>query len=116
MDPKLSPQFQWYTENCKFKSNKFKWYFVLQALVRLLWLREDVKQAIDSPRLHHQLYPMLLEYEYGNLDSQIVELEQLGHRTHRYSERGSIITALTRNLTGIFGNADYRKRGDVVGF
>lgn len=90
--------------------------FVLQALVRLLWLREDVKQAIDSPRIHHQLYPMMLEYEYGNLESQIAELEQLGHLTHRYTDRGSIITALTRNLTGIFGNADYRKRGDVVGF
>lgn len=37
-----------------------------QALVRVLWLGEDIKQAIDAPRIHHQLLPMILEYEYGN--------------------------------------------------
>lgn len=37
-----------------------------KALVRTLWLGDNVKQAIDSPRIHHQLLPMVLEYEYGN--------------------------------------------------
>ncbi|KAJ6642576.1 Glutathione hydrolase 1 proenzyme, partial [Pseudolycoriella hygida] len=51
---------------------------ISSALVRVLWLGEDIKQAVDAPRLHHQLLPMILEYEYGN--------EQVGiemHETHQ---------------------------------
>lgn len=46
-----------------------KWNLLIKfmkALVRVLWLGEDIKQAIDAPRIHHQLLPMILEYEYGN--------------------------------------------------
>lgn len=90
--------------------------FCAQTLIRLLWFHDDVKQAVDGARYHHQLYPSHFEYEYGMTQSSIDELQRLGHRTRRYAERGSIVTALTRNLSGIFGVADFRKRGDVVGF
>ncbi|KAG4075074.1 hypothetical protein HA402_008139 [Bradysia odoriphaga] len=89
---------------------------VVNALVRILWMGEDIKQAIDAPRLHHQLIPMILEYEYGNEQSIISELEKRGHVMERYSNRGSIINALYRNESGIFGIADYRKLGEVIGF
>lgn len=85
-------------------------------MIRLLWFREDVKQAVDGARFHHQLHPNDLEYEYGTTQASVDELERLGHRTRRYAERGSIVSALTRNLSGIFGVADYRKRGEVIGF
>ena len=38
----------------------------ITTLVRTLWFGENLKQAVDAPRIHHQLYPMELEYEYGN--------------------------------------------------
>ena len=36
-----------------------------QTLFRLLYLGDDVKQAVDARRLHHQLFPMNLNYEDG---------------------------------------------------
>jgi len=30
--------------------------------------------------------------------------------------KGSVVTAITRNATAIYANADYRKRGGVAGF
>jgi gamma-glutamyltranspeptidase len=35
----------------------------IKAMIRNLWLGEDIKEAIDSPRFHHQLFPMTLNYE-----------------------------------------------------
>lgn len=59
--------------------------------------------------------PMELAYEYGNIQQLISGLEALGHKTSRYTMRGSVVCALTKNQTGIFGNADYRKAGEVAG-
>ncbi len=38
---------------------------ILKAMIRNLWFGEDIKEAIDSPRFHHQLFPMTLNYEEG---------------------------------------------------
>ena len=32
-------------------------------MIRNLWFGETIKEAIDSPRFHHQLYPMKFSYE-----------------------------------------------------
>lgn len=34
-------------------------------MIRNLWMGENIKEAIDSPRFHHQLLPMTLHYEEG---------------------------------------------------
>lgn len=39
--------------------------YVLQTAIRHFFLGEDVKQANDFPRLHHQLLPMTLKYNEG---------------------------------------------------
>ncbi len=33
--------------------------------MRHLWIGQNVKDAIDAPRLHHQLLPMNVRAEYG---------------------------------------------------
>merc|ERR1712020_127313 len=38
---------------------------VAQALLRMLYLGQNVKEAVDARRLHHQLFPMNLNYEDG---------------------------------------------------
>ena len=38
---------------------------VAQTLFRVLYLGDDIKQAVDARRFHHQLFPMNLNYEDG---------------------------------------------------
>ncbi|XP_050099867.1 glutathione hydrolase 1 proenzyme-like [Anopheles aquasalis] len=89
---------------------------VALTLMRALWFGYDIKEAVDAPRFHHQLVPMAVQYEYGNLDVLIRGLQRKGHETVRYRERGSIICAIARNASGVYANADFRKGGDVAGF
>lgn len=89
---------------------------VAMAIIRTLWLGQDVKEAVDAPRIHHQLVPMEVEYEYGNQEQLIKGLEAIGHKTKRYHYRGSIICAIQQNSSAIYANADFRKAGDVFGF
>lgn len=35
--------------------------------MRNLWFEQNIKEAVDAPRIHHQLYPMEIAYEYGVL-------------------------------------------------
>lgn len=109
--------------------------------MRNLWFKQSLKEAVDAPRIHHQLHPNEIGYEYGNLkvlylkkktlkifkikkkvdlilfylQQEIEGLEKLGHKTDRYMGRGSIVCALIKNETAIYANADHRKGGDVFG-
>lgn len=85
------------------------------ALVRQLWLGENIKEVVDAARIHHQLHPMEIQYEYGVLNDVVKGLRKKGHTAKRYRDRGSVICAMYKNDTGVYANADYRKRGDVIG-
>lgn len=85
------------------------------VVMRHLWFGDNIKEAVDAPRIHHQMYPMEINYEYGNLQQVISGLQKLGHNTTRYSERGSIVCALIVQNGTIIANSDYRKGGDVYG-
>lgn len=88
---------------------------VAMAIMRTLWFGQNVKEAVDAPRFHHQLIPMEIDYEFGTKDQVVHGLEAIGHKTNRYQYRGSIICAIQRNKTAIYANADFRKAGDVFG-
>ncbi|KAJ9577927.1 hypothetical protein L9F63_025212, partial [Diploptera punctata] len=88
---------------------------VAYVIMRHFWFKESVKQAVDASRIHHQIFPMEVSYEYGILDQVVKGLEKIGHETYRYRGRGSIICALAKLGNIIFANADYRKGGDVFG-
>lgn len=83
--------------------------------MRTLWFGQNIKEAIDAPRIHHQLYPMEVQYEYGTLQQVVDGLEAIGHKTKRYNDAGSVICALYNSSSWIQANADYRKGGDVYG-
>ncbi|XP_068633058.1 glutathione hydrolase 1 proenzyme-like [Battus philenor] len=88
---------------------------VALTLIRKLWFGQSIKEAVDEARLHHQLFPMQVQYEYGITRDIIQGLKAKGHGMERYRGRGSIVCALFRNRTGIYANADFRKGGDVAG-
>lgn len=85
------------------------------VIMQYLWLGRSIKEAVDASRVHHQLYPMEISYEYGVISPLIKSLQQLGHKTNRYRDRGSIVCALAKQGDQIFANADYRKGGEVYG-
>lgn len=78
-------------------------------------MQQTVKEAVDSARIHHQLFPPEVAYEYGVPKQVIDGLKRLGHSVKRYKERGSIVCVLLYENSTIFANADYRKGGDVYG-
>ncbi len=86
-----------------------------QTLVRNLWFGENIKEAIDSYRIHHQLIPMNYQYETG---FPLGIVEGLRRRGHNMTERvlRSAVYAISVEPDGlIYANADYRKGGDVAG-
>ncbi|XP_023345665.1 glutathione hydrolase 1 proenzyme isoform X2 [Eurytemora carolleeae] len=91
---------------------------VAQVLLRTLYLGQNVKDAIDAPRLHHQLLPMELWYEEGNSRWMLKELTSIGHNLTYFPTGGSAVQAiLVDQETGLTtANADYRKGGGVYGF
>nr|CAH7730602.1 unnamed protein product [Callosobruchus chinensis] len=89
---------------------------VAQTIIRTLWFGDNLKEAIDAPRLHHQVFPMTVNYEFGVLQAIVDGLRAIGHQLKRDTgTTGSIICALLKQANKIIGNADYRKGGDVYG-
>ena len=39
--------------------------------MRYFWFGESIKEAVDAPRIHHQLFPMDVAYEYGVMTVKI---------------------------------------------
>ena len=91
---------------------------VAQVLVRMIYMGQSVKQAVDARRIHHQLIPMEILYEDGVTQWMVDGLEKIGHKTRKFSLGGSIVQAilLDRETGAITANADFRKDGSVEGF
>lgn len=84
---------------------------------RNLWLKEDIKTAIDRRRIHHQLFPQTLFFEKG-FDEEILEgLERLGHAIKMYETGGPIVVAVARDEDSrLHAYSDARKGGGTAGF
>ncbi|XP_011312024.1 gamma-glutamyltranspeptidase 1 isoform X2 [Fopius arisanus] len=85
------------------------------VIARHLWMNNTIKEAMDASRIHHQVFPMVLAYEYGVPQPVLEGLRNLGHRTSRYGDRGSCVCGLTQINGTVYANADRRKDGDVYG-
>ncbi|KAF5293555.1 hypothetical protein FQA39_LY03040 [Lamprigera yunnana] len=85
------------------------------VMMRNMWFGQNIKEAVDAPRIHHQLFPMQISYEYGNLQQVISGLKEKGHNASRYSDTGSVVCAILVQNGSIIANADFRKGGDVYG-
>ncbi|XP_042208177.1 scoloptoxin SSD14-like isoform X2 [Homarus americanus] len=85
--------------------------------IRNLWLGNNIKEAVDARRIHHQLFPMELNYEDGTLSEIVDGLQAIGHKTKQFGVGGSVICAIAREQDGkIYANSDFRKSGEVDGF
>jgi len=84
--------------------------------MHVLWFNRNIKEAIDAPRFHHQLFPMHFQYEYGVLQQIIQGLQKIGHETERLESAGSTVTGIARRGGKIYANADFRRGGITAGF
>ncbi|KAL7304051.1 hypothetical protein TKK_0003515 [Trichogramma kaykai] len=76
----------------------------------------DIKEAVDEPRLHHQLFPMAIQTE-KNFSPTILEfLRRIGHSITTFEGIGTAVTAIERDGDKILANSDYRRQGKIAGF
>lgn len=89
---------------------------VAAVAIRHLWMTEDIKKAIDWPRLHHQLLPNEIVYDNNFPIDVLSGLEALGHKTRSLgTDRGAIVMAVNRLDGNLYANSDFRKGGSVDG-
>ncbi|EFX69499.1 hypothetical protein DAPPUDRAFT_258510 [Daphnia pulex] len=87
------------------------------AIIRNLWFGETIKEAIDSPRIHHQLFPMNFQYEKGFSTDIIKDMVERGHNvTDGEYTGGATVCGVTVEKDGfIYANSDWGKSGGVDG-
>ncbi|XP_055336248.1 scoloptoxin SSD14-like [Paramacrobiotus metropolitanus] len=89
------------------------------VLMRAMYLGLNIKEAIDHPRLHHQLLPMHLEYEPGTRRADVVSLVQKGHKvdtSHMQEAPYAAVQGIHRLADGsLEANSDFRKGGRPAG-
>ncbi|XP_025415855.1 glutathione hydrolase 1 proenzyme-like isoform X2 [Sipha flava] len=83
-----------------------------------LWYNKTLKEAVDKPRLYHQLVPMIVQYEYGTTKDVVQKLKSIGHPVERLKNTiGSAATAIGKSLSGtIEAMPDFRRPGNSSGY
>ncbi|EFA08621.1 glutathione hydrolase 1 proenzyme isoform X2 [Tribolium castaneum] len=91
---------------------------VAQIAVKHLWFGAPIGAAVQEKRIHHQLFPMEIEFENAfNETRDFVEaLHKIGHE-YTIAEPGSgfsAVTAISRKGGDVATASDVRRTGDEV--
>lgn len=91
---------------------------VLQVVLNVIDFRMNIQQAVDAPRIHHQLYPDRIDYEhFGMVDDVKNNLKEKGHNLGREGSLGLVEGILIDNQRGIiYGASDSRGHGLAEGY
>ncbi|TRY75769.1 hypothetical protein TCAL_12699 [Tigriopus californicus] len=82
------------------------------------WFGRNIKDAINQPRLHHQLIPMRVAFE-PNLHSSVVDyLKTSGHEMSEVGPESYLgnVVGVARNEAILTVYADQRKSGSIAGY
>ncbi|CAH1711156.1 unnamed protein product [Aphis gossypii] len=83
----------------------------------ILWYNMTLKEAIDKPRIYHQLVPMKVYYEYGTTKDVVQKLRNIGHPVLRLNNVVSAATAIGKSASGmIVAMPDFRRPGNSCGY
>ncbi|XP_077534514.1 scoloptoxin SSD14-like [Haemaphysalis longicornis] len=88
---------------------------VALVTLRALFMGYNIKEAIDLPRVHHQLIPNNLMVEPTLNETYVQGLEERGHNVTNVTGRFSVIMAVLKKGGRLYANADFRKNGTVDG-
>ncbi|XP_052225167.1 glutathione hydrolase 1 proenzyme-like [Dreissena polymorpha] len=86
------------------------------ATIEALQWNWGIKQAIDYPRIHHQLFPQELSVQRGFPQVVIDGLKALGHNVSVVSSASSTCQGILRKENFVMANSDYRKYGEPDGY
>lgn len=92
----------------------------LQVFVNHLWFGLDLKEAVEHPRLHHQLVPTYIrveKIEKYRMKQEILDgLKKLGH-DYKFLKYSSSVQAISVDELGrIYAVSDPRKFGRASGY
>ena len=86
--------------------------------LRYLMQNKSLLEAVDEPRIHHQLFPMRVGHEKTLSRHLVKDLEDFGHETKVIVGRGSIVMGIARhhNRTHIIRaiNGDNKSQQDLL--
>uniref|UniRef100_A0A224YTJ9 Gamma-glutamyltranspeptidase / glutathione hydrolase / leukotriene-C4 hydrolase n=1 Tax=Rhipicephalus zambeziensis TaxID=60191 RepID=A0A224YTJ9_9ACAR len=90
---------------------------IAMVTMRNLWQDYNIKEAIDQPRIHHQLIPNNLMAEWFFPENYKEELRKRGHNVTMVSQlhRFNVIMGVHLKCGRLYANADFRKGGAVDG-
>lgn len=88
---------------------------VALVAMRVLWMGNNIKEAIDFPRIHHQLIPNTLMAESFCPKTYVGELRKRGHIVTHPKGRFSIMMGVQADGGRLLANSDFRKGGTVDG-
>ncbi|XP_064616160.1 glutathione hydrolase 1 proenzyme-like [Liolophura sinensis] len=86
------------------------------VMAYVLWFGDNIKQAIDERRLHHQLLPAQAYYEQDFPQEYVTGLEKLGHNMTWQKLGESIVQGIVRENGVLQANSDFRKGGTPAGY
>lgn len=88
----------------------------LQSTIRHLWLQDNLYNSFAAKRIHHQLLPMYVHYEYGFNPTILDGLEAKGHKVVQMQiTRGfSAVTGISKLYDILDASPDPRRNGSVA--
>jgi gamma-glutamyltranspeptidase / glutathione hydrolase len=90
---------------------------VFQAIVNVIDFNMSLKNAIDSPRMHHQWYPDEIQVEQGFMNKETREIvTSLGHKIKDIGRFGRIDAILFNDDGTMTGYSDSRGYGKALGY
>ncbi|KAK8788924.1 hypothetical protein V5799_021302 [Amblyomma americanum] len=88
---------------------------VALVAMRTLWQGDNIKEAIDFPRIHHQLIPNEVVVEPDLSEDYVSELESKGHVVTTTQKKSSSVNGIRRDGDRLYASYDYRRAGGVDG-
>ncbi|KAF9112019.1 hypothetical protein BGX27_004104 [Mortierella sp. AM989] len=92
---------------------------VLQTILNVYDFDLNIMDAIENPRIHHQLMPHVVDIEAGYSSSEIQFLRDVGHNVTIFDRAlaRAEVQAVMRELDGfIYASSDTRKHGVAAGY
>ncbi|KAK3107382.1 hypothetical protein FSP39_013344, partial [Pinctada imbricata] len=81
------------------------------VLARMLWFDDSMREALDHPRIHHQLVPSVLYHDPRLQEIYIKELRQKGHEIKPHPQYKSFVNGIVKEGDLLMPHCDKTRPG-----